>query len=133
MSLSQKILIIDGHPVYSRKTEAFFKGLTFSNVTVAPGAAEGLRTFEEDPADLVVLSAMLPDGDSRQVCQTLRVKADRSLKVIVQAGLMVGQEEAQQFFLNGADRVLIRKEKDLMPLQQAIEELLFPGAMNSPS
>ncbi|GEM_PF-2613903 len=126
MSLTQKILIIDGHPVYAKKTEAFFKGLTFSEATVASSAAEGLQKFENAPADLVVLSGMLPDGESRQVCQTLRIKAGSSLKIIVQVGLMAGQEEIQRFFQDGADRVLMRKEKDTKPFQQAVEELLFP-------
>ena len=124
MSLIQKILIIDGHPVYAKKTEAFFKGLTFSDIAIAPGASEGLKKFESAPADLVVLSSMLPDGDSHEVCRALRSQAGSSLGIIVQAGL-IDQEQAQQFLLDGANRILLRKEKDLAPLQQVVEELLF--------
>jgi|CXWL01.1.fsa_nt_gi CheY-like chemotaxis protein len=124
MSLTQKILIIDGHPVYAKKTEAFLKGLTFSDITIAPGASEGLKEFENALADLVVLSSMLPDGDSHEVCRTLRSLAGPSLGIVVQAGL-IDQEQIQQFSLDGASRVLLRKEKDLAPLQQAVEELLF--------
>lgn len=128
MSLTQKITIIDGHPVYAKKTEAFLRGLTFSEITIIPSADEALKNPGNAPADLVILSGMLPDGDSHQVCQTLRVKAGPSLKIIVQTGLMVDPKEIERFFQDGADRVLVRKEKDTKPFQQAVEELLFPVA-----
>ena len=125
MNLTHKILIIDAHPVYAKKMEAFFRGLTFSEIVIASDAAEGLRMFGNAPADLVLLSGMLPDADSPQICRTLRTRAGASLKIIIQVGLMTEQDQVEQFLQDGADRVLVRKEKDLRPLQQAVEELLF--------
>ncbi len=43
--------------------------------TVAPTAAAALAAARQDPPDLVLLDVVLPDGDGRDVCRTLRAES----------------------------------------------------------
>ena len=44
--MSEKILIIDGHPVYIYKLEGFLRGLTYNNVLLARSGKEGIEKLE---------------------------------------------------------------------------------------
>ena len=119
----KKILIIDGHPVYIYKLEGFLKGLSLSNVSLAHSGKEGLRLAESIRPDLVLLSGMLPDIDSRKLCKELKAALPQT-RIIVQVGLFTEMPVIEQFKEFGASAVLARKEKDLSALQQHIEKLL---------
>ncbi|MCA9405478.1 MAG: response regulator [Candidatus Omnitrophica bacterium] len=121
--LKHKILIIDAHPVYVNKTEGFLRGLTFHNITIARNGKEGQEKAKSIRPDLIILSAMLPDMDSFDVCEAVKKNSPES-RIIVQVGLFYAAEEIERFMSLGADRVLDRKEKDLQPLQNAIEDLM---------
>jgi len=123
----KKILIIDGHPVYIHKLEGFLRGLTFQNILLSPSGQEALTVLEAEPPHLVILSGMLPDRDSLELCRDIRTKHP-SVKIIVQIGLFTQIPKIEEFMSSGADAVLARKEKDLQPLQEAIQRLI-----NNPS
>jgi DNA-binding NarL/FixJ family response regulator len=123
--MNQTILIIDGHPAYIYKTEGFLQGLTFKYIVLATNAKEGIERARRDAPDLIILSGMLPDADSLQVCKDLKRLAVKELKIIVQVGLFTEQEAIDAFISAGADTVLERKEKDMQPLHDAIETLLL--------
>ncbi len=59
---------------------------------------------------------------SAEVCRIIREKSRQAL-IIVQVGLFTEPEHIQLFHQCGADIVIDRKEKDLQPLQAAIENL----------
>jgi DNA-binding NarL/FixJ family response regulator len=121
--MDQKILIVDAHPVYIYKTEGFLKGLTFRNIILSSSGKDGIEAAQvHDPA-LVILSGMLPDVPSEQVCEAIK-KGSPTAKIIVQVGLFTEANHIASLKAAGADSVLARKEKDLMPFQKAIEELL---------
>lgn len=121
--MNKKILIIDAHPVYIHKTEGFLAGLTFKNIILAASGKEGLKKAALENPDLVILSGMLPDAESHDVCKTIKA-ANRLTKIIVQTGLLIDESSIARFKESGADQVLPRKEKDLAPLQKAVENLL---------
>ncbi len=118
-TLDQKVLIIDGHPVYIHKTEGFLKGLTYKNIILTQTAKDGLEKLDSEKPDVVILSGMLPDADAHDVCRAIREKS--SAKIIVQTGLFTSPEDIRKFQQCGADRVIDRKEKDMYPLQEAVE------------
>ena len=121
--MNEKILIIDGHPVYILKMEGFLKGLTYKNIYLATSGEEGIRLARLRKPDLVLLSGMLPDLYSHLVCQKIKESLPNT-KIIVQTGLFTDAAQISQFKECGADVILDRKEKDLFPLQQAIAEFL---------
>lgn len=121
--MDQKILIIDAHPVYGKKMEGFLKGLTFQNVFLDVTGSQGIQTVAEINPDIVLLSGALPDIRCSDVCREIK-KINSNIAIIVQIGLFSTQQEIDEFRLNGADVVLDRKEKNLLPLEQAIKEVL---------
>jgi len=123
--MNQTILLIDAHPVYAQKTISFLKGLTFQDIRLADTGAKGLDEVMLKRPDLVILSATLPDMESLEVCKEITAMTNFFTKIIVQIGLFMEDETIAQFKANGAHVILERKEKDLMPLQKAIEEFLL--------
>jgi DNA-binding NarL/FixJ family response regulator len=117
-----KFLIIDAHPVYIHKTEGFLKSLTYNDITLAKTAQEGLEKLAAIKPDVVIMSGMLPDMNAHVICKNIKERADTT-KIIVQVGLFTDENDIQRFKQYGADVVLDRKEKDLMPLQDAIVAL----------
>jgi len=123
--MDQRILIIDGHPVYVNKTIGFLQGLTFKDIQLAKTGKQGIDEVRFKKPDLVILSSMLQDMDSLEVCKVIHELTNGSTKIIVQIGLFTEVDTISKFKDYGADAVLMRKEKDLQPLQKAIEELLL--------
>lgn len=121
--MDHKILVIDGHPVYIHKLAGFLEGLTFKNVALAPSGEEGIEKTQLIKPDLVILSGMLPDMDSNDVCKRIK-EINKTTKIIVQTGLFTELESVEKFRKHGADAILARKEKDLIPLQELIEEFI---------
>jgi DNA-binding response OmpR family regulator len=120
--MDQRILVIDAHPVYIHKMEGFLKGLTFHDIALARSGAEGVALAEAQRPQLIILSGMLPDMASEKVCELIKHRS--GAPVIVQIGLFTEERSIQRLKVSGADVILPRKEKDLMPLQKAIEGLL---------
>ena len=123
--MDHRILIIDGHPVYVDKTIRFLQELTFKDVGLAKTGKQGIDAVRLKKPDLVILSSMLPDMDSFEVCKSINELTNGSAKIIVQIGLFNEVDMISKFKDYGADVVLMRKEKNLQPLQKAIEELLL--------
>ena len=123
--MDHRILIADGHPVYVNKTIGFLRGLTFKDIQLVQTGAQAIDKVRSKKPDLVILSSMLEDMDSLDVCRTSARLAHGTTKIIVQIGLFTENEMIEEFKACGADIVLPRKEKDWQPLQKAIEELLF--------
>ncbi len=123
--MNQEILIIDGHPVYVNKIIGFLRGLTFKNICSASTGEEGLELILSKTPDLIILSAMLAGMDSLEVCKRITKEKKGFVKIIVQIGLFTDEETIQEFKNNGAGAVLLRKEKNLKPLEDTIEKLLF--------
>ena len=121
--MEHKILIIDGHPVYIHKLDGFLRSLTFKNVSLASSAGEGIEKVRTQQPDLVILSGMLPDAESVEVCKLIK-EIHPMVRMIVQVGLFTEKEAVERFIKHGAHSVLPRKEKDLHPLQSSIESLL---------
>lgn len=121
--MQQKILIIDAHPVYIYKTEGFLRGLTYQNIIFAKSGKEGIQAVVTEKPDLVILSSRLPDMEAHDVCKTIREKDD-VVKMIIQVGLFAEPEDILRFQEYGANRVIDRLEKNLLPLQSAIDDLL---------
>ncbi len=120
-----KILIIDGHPVYYQKTVGFLKGLTLKDITTASSGQEGLKKVDMLRPDLIMMSAMLPDFDGVDICREIRAIKDYTPKIIVQIGVFYEEKDIDDLYQSGANKVVLRKEKDFLSLEKAIDELLF--------
>ena len=70
------------------------------------------------------MSSQLPDVESLTVCKEIVQCCQPKPKMIVQVGLFAEEETINQFKESGVEVVLLRKEKDLHPLELAIEQLL---------
>lgn len=128
--MNNRILIVDGHPVYANKTDGFLRGLTFSNITIAKNGQDGIELAKANKPHLVILSAMLPDMNSVDVCRQIHSFCGEETQILVQIGLFTEEEKIQEFKSSGANVVLWRKEKDLQPLEDAIQSLLFSPAIH---
>lgn len=122
--MDHKIMIIDAHPVYAPRMEGFLRGLTFKHIRLATDGAQGLALLPGFPPDAVILSERLPDMDSANCCARLRA-ARPGAKIIVQTGLFTEPARERQLLRCGADDVVIRREKDLQPLQDSLQRLLM--------
>lgn len=115
-----QILVIDAHPVYIHKIEGFLRGLTYQNLNIAQTMEEGLSKAKELQPDIILLSGMYPDGESLKLLQELK-QIIPSAKIIVQTGLFSTTAEIESFRSAGAFDVIMRREKDLGPLQNLLE------------
>lgn len=118
-----KILIIDAHPVYAPRIEGFLRGLTFHDVRIVRAGEEAIAAIPEFLPDAVIISSMLPDMDAADCCARVRA-AHSKVSIIVQTGLFTELTQEEQLRRSGADAIIPRREKDLQPLQQALEKLL---------
>src|SRR6185503_3357868 len=91
----KKILIIDGHPIYINKMDGFLKGLTFQNVLMCPSGTEALNILEAERPDLVLLSGMLPDCNSLDLCRQIKA-SQPSVRIIVQTGLFTQASQIEE-------------------------------------
>ncbi|MBN1869184.1 MAG: response regulator [Candidatus Omnitrophica bacterium] len=123
--MDQKVLIVDGHPVYAQRVITFLQGLMFTDIHLAKTGKQGMDDARDKKPDLVILSSVLPDMDSSLVCREIHALTKGASKIIVQIGLFTEAETVNKFHDHGASAVLMRKEKDLQPLQKAIERLLL--------
>jgi DNA-binding NarL/FixJ family response regulator len=121
--MEQKVMIVDAHPVYAPKIAAFLEGLTFKNIEIVHKSGLLAGRLQEFRPDVLILSGMLPDTDSVELLKGIKAQAP-SLPVIVQTGLLCTEEKRSAFVEAGAAAVLPRLEKDLGPLQSAIQTLL---------
>ncbi len=119
--MEDKILVIDAHPVYIQKLDAFVRGLTFQHIRLAASAHEGLSLAESFQPDIVLMSGIYPDRDSRETLRELKRICPQA-RVIVQVGLLTEHDAIEAFKDAGAMAVLIRLEKNLAPLQDALEQ-----------
>jgi DNA-binding NarL/FixJ family response regulator len=121
--MNTKIMIIDAHPVYVLKTVGFLESLTFKNVeVVSRGAQADLITFQYRP-DIVILSATLPDANSVQLAKRIKSQLSKTA-IIVQAGLLIKEEEVDAFKAVGVAHVLPRREKDWSAFEAALTDVL---------
>ncbi len=123
MSLNPKVLVIDAHPVYIDKMEGFLKGLAFHQVRMAISIKEGRKIAQEFQPDIVLLSDMYPDGESLDLLAELK-QSCKNVKAIVQTGLFAEEDQIEAFRSAGAQFVIMRKEKDLAPLEDALNSIV---------
>lgn len=126
--MSIKALIIDAHPVYSKKLDGFLNSLGINDVNIATSAEEGLNQFRTHSPQLVVLSATLPGKefyeDGFLIGRQIKKMAGDAVKIIVLTGLFEDHTDLRRQQENRIDAVLPRKEKDLRPLEETISRLL---------
>ncbi len=118
-------MIIDSHSVYTGELVSFLQELSFEDIYTAETGEQGLEFVKSGKPNLILLSAVLPDLDGLEICRIVGTLTDQSARIIVQIGLCTEDEMVNQFKACGADVVLLRKEKDLEPLHEAIDRLLF--------
>jgi two-component system response regulator ChvI len=70
----RRVLLVDDDRALSTILAAALSDEGFSVATAANGL-EGVRTFEADGADLVVLDVLMPELDGLEVCRRLRKKS----------------------------------------------------------
>lgn len=127
--MEQRILVIDSHPVYAKKIVAFLEGLTFKNVGLAETGQKALAEIKIHAPDLVIISSLLADMSSADVCKEIVEMTEGETKIIIQTGLFTDPADVEAFKTSGADLVLERKEKNLSSLQKGVEGLLLNSTM----
>lgn len=65
------VLVIEDHVATAEAVQEKVASVGF-HVVVAHTAAAGLAAFREQNPDVIVLDIMLPDGDGRDLCRTIR-------------------------------------------------------------
>lgn len=71
MTQRPRILLIDDEPPIQRALGPLLRSRGF-DVEIAPTGGDGLRLFEANPPDLVVLDLGLPDIEGTEVCRRIR-------------------------------------------------------------
>lgn len=118
------ILVIDSHPVYIRKLEEFLRRFSFDEIILAPTGYEGLRKAIVHRPPVIIISAVLSDMQGEELCWQLKELAKVKTRIIVLTGLFTDEEDARKMKCRGADAILMKKEKDLKPLEEAIQRFL---------
>ena len=121
--MDKRVMIIDAHPVYAPKINAFLEGLTFKNIEIVDKSKDVFDRVRIFKPDVIILSAMLPDIDSVDILKLIRTQLP-FVSVIVQTGLLTDAGRCLALKEAGASSVIPRLEKDLIPLQKAIEAVI---------
>jgi DNA-binding NarL/FixJ family response regulator len=118
------ILIVDSHPVYILKLESFLQKFSFREILLASGGQEGLKKAILHRPPVVIVSAVLSDMTGEEFCWQVKELAKVRTKIIVLAGLFVDENDMRKMKNRGADEILMKKEKDLKPLEETIQRFL---------
>ena len=118
-----RILIIDDETSLRGTLRRALEG-EGHEVVDAPDGQEGIRLYQEHPADVVVTDILMPGKDGLEVIRELR-QMDRQVKII---GISGGGKKGKLEFLSyaeafGADRVF-PKPFDLEEFLDAVDELV---------
>lgn len=71
----KRVLVIEDDPNIIELIKIHLKDLNFEVVTASDGMS-GLKTFEDQPFDLVILDLMLPKLDGLEVCRRMKKKRE---------------------------------------------------------
>ncbi len=82
---SHNLLIIDDDDGLNRLLEEYL-GKFGHHLTCATSAAEGLRTLQRQPPDLLILDIMLPDQDGLSLCREIRREYDLPIIMLTARG-----------------------------------------------
>lgn len=84
MSAPLHILVVDDEPLAAAAIGSFLarKG---HRMTIAHGGREALKSYTDDPADLVITDIRMPGGDGHMLVENLR-QLDANLPIIVVTG-----------------------------------------------
>jgi signal transduction histidine kinase len=127
-----RILVVDDNPALLAGYSRLARSAGYE-VSEAATAADGLRRCREEKPDLVLLDAVLPDGDGLSVCR--QIKADPNLTgtfVIMISGQRVSGDSQAEGLEAGADgyltkpiekRALLAHIRALLRIKAGEEEL----------
>src|SRR5215210_6558779 len=104
----QKVLVVEDDPELLRGHAEMLAAEGYEVLEAASGE-EALRAAHASPPDLVLLDAVLPDGDGVEVCR--KVKADPALEgvfVVMLSGLHTTAEHQAEALYAGADGYLAK-------------------------
>jgi len=127
-----KILIVDDNADLLQAYSRIVRRAGYQVFEASTGA-DAVRKCGELMPDLVLLDAVLPDGDGAEVCRQIKaLKDDRSIFVIMVSGRKTSPEYQALFLEKGADgflqkpidnKVLIANIRAILRLKQAESEL----------
>ncbi|HSK80025.1 MAG TPA: response regulator [Thermoanaerobaculia bacterium] len=106
--MTEKILIVDDDPVLLDAYARILEAAGFAVLRAGTGE-EGLRLCRGESPDLVLLGAVLPDGDGVEICR--RIKSDPALAgtfVIMLSGPRASPEDQVEGLEAGADGYLAK-------------------------
>ncbi len=121
--MSNKIMIIDAHPVYAPKMVAFLESLTLKDTVVVAGGLKAMAAIAQHQPDVIVLSATLPDMDSVVLAGQIK-SLHPGAPMIVQTGLLTSPQVSEAFKSAGVEYVVPRREKDWSAFQGALTDIL---------
>ena len=81
-----KILVVDDDATARMLMRAALRKSGF-DVTLAESGEAGLRAFQVDTFDMVMLDVDMPDMTGNEVCSVLRAQADPLLPIVMVTGL----------------------------------------------
>ena len=116
--VSKKILIVEDNPLLA-EVMAYILTNNGYEVTILPNGSEVFRTIKASHPDLVILDALLPGIDGREICQLIKLNNTTSgLPVIICSGEDNIDESLTQ---KGAPDDVLQKPFDISILLQKIE------------
>ncbi len=116
----KRLLLIDNRPEHLRQPVLRLR-LAGYEVDEAFSGAEGLKALRQEPYDLLILDAELPDEDGWDVLR--RVRKDQKLKGLKVIVFMAAKGETQKLVLVPVDAEL-RRPFSLGALLQAVERVI---------
>ena len=116
--VSKKILIVEDNPLLA-EVMAYILTNNGYEVTILPNGSEVFRTIKASHPDLVILDALLPGIDGREICQLIKLNNTTSgLPVIICSGEDNIDESLTQ---KGAPDDVLQKPFDISILLQKVE------------
>jgi DNA-binding response OmpR family regulator len=116
--VSKKILIVEDNPLLA-EVMAYILTNNGYEVTTLPNGSEVFRMIKSSHPDLVILDALLPGIDGRQICQLIKLNNTTSgLPVIICSGEDNIDESLKQ---KGAPDDVLQKPFDINIFLQKVE------------
>ncbi len=118
----RKILIIDDEPEIRELLKEVFERKGYE-AAVASGGKEGIKLYNESPADVVIMDIMMPDKDGFETMRDIKSDFPDANIIAISGGSAINAEKYKELLEHYGVKYTFQKPVGYKKLIAAIEDL----------